>query len=316
VPDGHFYSQTGEDTGRGFVVFDDSEAEFWTAFQNEGGVFTLGFPVSNRYRFKGLPTQAFQKAILQWDTVRGRANFLNTLDELGLAGRDPELGVYRQTPPHVSLIEDSGLDPAVPADFAKVVENHLKVLTQNTIIQERFMSESRWLDLYGLPVSYADFGPVQVLRAQRQVFQVWTVDGGGGPKNEPVLANAGDLAKEFGLVPSAAIEPVEPDQIIAGEPELALSSSDVRQGDVLVVSILGASESATVTLGSVVAPAVCDSGSLAALLPISSITEPGNYVLKANVTGGPTPVELERSISIGAGPRPFAWPGATHLRDL
>ena len=85
MPDGHFYSQTGEDTGRGFVVYDDTEANFWTAFQSEGGVFTLGFPVSNRYRFKGLPTQAFQKAILQWDSVRGRANFLNTLDELGLA---------------------------------------------------------------------------------------------------------------------------------------------------------------------------------------------------------------------------------------
>ena len=304
VPDGHFYSQTGEETGRGFVVYDDIEANFWTAFQSEGGVFTLGFPVSNRYRFKGLPTQAFQKAILQWDSVRGRANFLNTLDELGLAGRDPELLVYRQTPPHVALIEDSNLNPAVPTDFARVVENHLKVLTQNAVIHERFLAESRWLDLYGLPVSYADFGPVQVLRAQRQVFQVWTVDDGGGPKNVPVLANAGDLAKEFGLIPSAAIEPVEPAQIIPAEPALELAQSDVRQGDVLVVKILGTSQAATVTLGTIVAPAVCDSGSLAALVPISSTTEPGDYVLRAVVTGDPTQVELERTFSIGAGVYP------------
>ena len=293
VADGHFYSQTGEDTGRGFAVFDDHEAKFWTAFQDEGGISTLGFPVSSRYQFKGLPTQAFQKAILQWDGARGGVNFLNTLDELSLAGRDPQLLAFRQTPPHVALIDDSGLNPANPADFAKIIRNHLQILTQNPVIQERFESDSRWIELYGLPVSYADFGPVQVLRAQRQVFQVWTVDGGGGPKGVPVLANSGDIAKEFGLIPSEAIEPVQPPAGIApGEPALELVSSEVRQGDVLVVRVLGSSGPVTVSLGSVAAPAVCDAGELIALVPISSISEPGNYTLKANLGGGAAPVEL------------------------
>ena len=298
VADGHFYSQTGEDTGRGFVVFDNHEAKFWTAFQNEGGIPTLGFPVSSRYQFKGLPTQAFQKAILQWDSARGDVNFLNTLDELSLAGRDPELFAFRQTPPHVALIDDAGLNPANPADFAKIIQNHLQILTQNPVIQERFESESRWIELYGLPVSYSDFGPVQVLRAQRQVFQVWTVDGGGGPKGVPVLANSGDVAKEFGLIPSEAIEPLEPPEGTAhGEPALELVSSEVRQGGVLVVKVLGSSGAVTVSLESVVAPAVCDVAGLTALVPISSIFEPGNYTLTANLGGGAAPVQLGFSVA-------------------
>ena len=298
VANGHFYSQTGEDTGRGFLVFDDHEAKFWTAFQNEGGIPTLGFPVSSRYRFKGLPTQAFQKAILQWDSAKGGVNFLNTLDELSLAGRDPELLAFRQTPPHIALIEDAGLNPVDPADFSKIIQNHLQILTRNPLIQERFESESRWLELYGLPVSYADFGPVQVLRAQRQVFQVWTVDDGGGPKGVAVLANSGDVAKEFGLIPSEAIAPVEPPEGIAtGEPRLELVSSQVRQGDVLIVRVLGSSGPVTVSLGSIVAPAVCHAGELAALVPISSISEPGNYTLEANVGGDAGPVRVGFSVT-------------------
>ena len=298
VAEGHFYSQTGEDTGRGFVVFDDHEAKFWTAFQNEGGVPTLGYPVSSRYLFKGLSTQAFQKAILQWDGAKGGVNFLNTLDELSLVGRDSELLAFRQTPPHVALIDDAGLNPANSADFTKIIQNHLQVLTQNPVIQNRFESESRWLELYGLPVSYADFGPVQVLRAQRQVFQVWTVDDGGGPKGVPVLANSGDVAKEFGLIPSDAIEPVEPPEGIgSGEPALELVSSEVRQGDVLVVRVLGSSVPVTVSLGSIFAPAVCDAAGLTALVPISSISEPGNYTLQANLGADSAPAELVFSVS-------------------
>ena len=298
VGNGHFYSQTGEDTGRGFVVFDDHEARFWTAFQNEGGIPTLGFPVSSRYRFKGLPTQAFQKAILQWDSAKGGVNFLNTLDELSLAGRDPELLAFRQTPLHVALIEDAGLNPATPEGFSKIVQNHLQILTQNTLIRERFESESRWLELYGLPVSYADFGPVQVLRAQRQVFQVWTVDDGGGPKGVPVLANSGDVAKEFGLIPEEAIAPVEPPEgITTGQPRLELVSSQVRQGDVLIVRVLGSSGPATVSLGQIVAPAVCDAGELRSLVPISSISEPGNYTIQANLGGDVAPAEVAFSVT-------------------
>ncbi len=298
VEGGHFYSQTGRDTGRGYAVTDDVEARFWTAFQREGGIATLGFPVSSRYMFKGLPTQAFQKAILQWDTARDSVNFLNTLDELSLAGKDAELIAFRQTPPHIFLIEDSGLNPAIPVDFAKIMDNHLKLLTLNPVIQQRFQSEPRWLELYGLPVSYADFGPVQVLRAQRQVFQVWTVDGGGGPKGLAVLANGGDLAKEFGLIPEPAIDPVEAVNVVLGEARIELGRSIVSQGDVVVVRLHGAVGPATVALGSTVAPAVCDSGALSAILPISSVAEPGEYVLKVNLIGRESPVELEQAVSI------------------
>lgn len=277
---------------------DDSQAKFWTAFNHEGGIATLGFPVSNRYHFKGFLTQAFQKAILQWDSVRGHANFLNTLDELAVAGRDQELLVYRQTPQHVSLIEDSGLNPAIPKDFAQIVENHLRLLAQNPIIQERFLSEDRWLELYGLPISYIDFGPVQVFRAQRQVFQVWTVDGGGGPKNEPVLANTGDLAKEFGLLPDTAIEQVHANNPLKAEPTLSLSTSTPYQGEILVVDVHGISGPINVKLGETEFPAVCESENLRALVPISSVTEPGSYILNVTFSDELESIEIERIISI------------------
>ena len=46
------------------------------------------------------------------------------------------------------------------------------------------------------------------------------------------------------------------------------------------------------------APAVCDSGALSAILPISSVAEPGEYVLKVNLIGRESPVELEQAVSI------------------
>src|SRR5690242_19552913 len=49
VAGGHFFTQTGGGTGKGYVVADDDQAAFWSAFQALGGVSVVGYPVSRRF---------------------------------------------------------------------------------------------------------------------------------------------------------------------------------------------------------------------------------------------------------------------------
>ena len=247
----HFFSQTGSDTGLGFYVRDDAEARFLSAFRAGGGEHALGYPVSRRFEQDGFIYQAFQKAILQWPVGGDRAHFANTVDWLGRIGADDALYAQRQVPFFFPLEADQGLDPTDPEDFAHIVQNHLQILAVDEVIREYFLSEPRWLELYGLPVSFEDFGPVRVLRSQRQIIQVWNVPGIGGPVGQAVLANTGDIAKEFGLLPEAATVPVSPPvrsgdwiyaaalPVTAGSPalvEISGTSSQVRAADSPTVS--------------------------------------------------------------------------------
>ena len=220
LPNGRFFRQTGQETGNGFAVTDDDSIPFWTEFQ-KFSLDEIGYPISNRFNFKEFTTQAFQKAVLQWNPTTNAFNFLNILDEMNIAGTDPALTLVRQTPPHAALPEDAQHDAATPAGFEAIMQNHLRLLDQNPTIKAKFLAESRWLDLYGLPISYAVFGPVQVLRAQRQVFQVWTEAGGGGPVGVAVLANTGDLMKEFNVISGAAVSPISVEQARSGVPVVA-----------------------------------------------------------------------------------------------
>ena len=217
LPNGRFFRQTGQESGDGFAVTDDDSISFWTEFQ-KFSLDEIGYPISSRFTFKGFTTQAFQKAVLQWDPAKKAFNFLNILDEMNIAGTDSALTLVRQTPPHAALPEDAQHDASTPAGFEAIKQNHLKLLGQNPTIKARFLSEPKWLDLYGLPISYSVYGPVQVLRAQRQVFQVWTEDGGGGPKGVAVLANTGDLMKEFSVITGAAVTPISIEQAKSGVP--------------------------------------------------------------------------------------------------
>lgn len=223
--DEHFFAQTGSDTGLGYYVRDDADARFLTAFRAGGGEHVLGYPISRRYRQEGFIYQAFQKAILQWPLGGDQANYANTVDWLGRIGADADLYNQRQVPLYFPLDADRGLDPTDPQDFAHIVQNHLQILALDEEIREFFLSEPRWLELFGLPVSYQDFGPVRVLRSQRQIVQVWNVPDIGGPVGRAVLANTGDIAKEFGLLPAAATVPTSP---------------PVRPGDWLAASALPA----------------------------------------------------------------------------
>lgn len=280
----HFFAQTGSDSGLGFFVRDDADARFLSAFRAGGGEHTLGYPVSSRYRQGGFIYQAFQKAILQWPVGGDRANYANTVDWLGRTGADADLYSQRQVPFYFPLSADRGLDPADPGDFAQIVQNHLQILAVDDEIREFFLSESRWLELYGLPVSYEDFGPVRVLRSQRQIIQVWNVPGIGGPVGQAVLANTGDIAKEFGLLPATATVPVSP-PVRPGD-ALYAAALPTRAGSPALVELRG-------TASQVRAPgnptvSFCIASFQHLLVPIPHDQEPG-----------PATLELE---TIGAGP--------------
>lgn len=64
-----FFSQTG------FQV----DARFADYFTHRGGVSTFGYPISRVFLFHGLPTQVFQRAVLQWQP-NDSASLLNLLD--------------------------------------------------------------------------------------------------------------------------------------------------------------------------------------------------------------------------------------------
>ena len=215
ISQGHFYRQTGLESGNGYAVTNKDNITFYETFERLG-LSNVGYPVSHRFPYAGLTTQAFQKVVMQWNPTTKAVQFLNILDILNGAGFDSALLQVRQTPEHKALTADAQYDPTKPEGFEAIVQNHLAILDQNPTLKARFLAEPNWLELYGLPISYGDFGNLRVLRAQRQVFQEWTAAGGGCPVGGACLANTGDFMKEFNIFTGASVQPVSLAQAEAG----------------------------------------------------------------------------------------------------
>jgi len=200
---GHFYTQTNGGAGmNGYAVTNSDGVPFWTFFNEVGGVSAVGYPVSHRFAKDGFVDQAFQKVIFQWRPEVGTVYYLNTLDLMHDAGLDPWLMSYRQTPPPSNWSSDA----ALPWD--QVVARHQALLDQNPAIKAVYLAETDPLDHNGLPMAPPqDMGGVIVLRAQRKVYQQWLGDRPWARAGEVTVANGGDLAKEGGLLPPAAIVP-------------------------------------------------------------------------------------------------------------
>ena len=279
--DSHFFAQAGSDTGLGYYVRDDADARFLTAFREGGGEHALGYPISRRYLQEGFIYQAFQKAILQWPIGGEQANYANTVDWLGRIGADDDLYTQRQVPFYFPLAADEGLDPADPEDFAHIVQNHLQLLAVDEVIRDFFLAEPRWLELYGLPVSFQDFGPVRVLRSQRQIIQVWNVPEIGGPVGRAVLANTGDIAKEFGLLPAAATTPVSP-PVRAGD-VLTAAALPAMAGSPTLVEIGGTSSQ--VRAAGLPGVSFCIGDRQHLLVPVAHDREPGRATLDLETVG-------------------------------
>lgn len=220
VGSGWYYTQTGSGTGKGYAIIDFRGIDFWTGFQQLGGVPALGYPVSGRFILDGFYYQATQKALLQWNPATGSVNLANTFDLLSAANYDDWLVAYRQIPKSFDWSADDPIH-----DWEGTVQNHLTRIFEaqpgdspamsvaRAALKARFLSNPDWLPRFGLPLAIQDFGPMIVMRAQRAALQYWKVSTDWGARvGDVTVVHGGDLAKEAGLIPAAATSP----EIVAG----------------------------------------------------------------------------------------------------
>ncbi|MBM4436492.1 MAG: hypothetical protein FJ029_04500 [Actinobacteria bacterium] len=203
---GRVYTQTAganapEDAG--FLISDRDGVPFWTEFQRRGGPDVLGYPVTQRFEWKGFATQALQKAVFQWRPEIEAVVLVNIMDELSAAGLDPLLE-QRLTPPWRKF-EESGLP------WEGVQRQRLALLDASAPLKAFYFGRSDWLDWFGLPTSeVVAYRDVVTIRLQRTVLQLWRQDTPWARAGAVTAANAGDLAKQHGLFPRAATVPAVP----------------------------------------------------------------------------------------------------------
>ena len=204
IPGGHFYRQAngqGGAGGSGYAITDEGGIPFWTAFQQLDGVQAVGYPASRRFTWDGFTVQVMQKVVFQWHPDSGQVMFVNVLDRLHDAGDDPWLQASRQTPPPSDTTPDRDLP------WPQVAQRHWAMFDSNAAIKARYWADPDPLDHFGLPMSAADEGDSYVVRCQRAVFQYWKVAVPWAAAGQVTIANGGDLAKEVGMFPAAAITP-------------------------------------------------------------------------------------------------------------
>lgn len=204
IPGGHFFTQTGGGTGRGYAVIDDDAAKFWTAFKQFGGVQAVGYPASQRFRWDGFIVQVFQRVIFQWHPETQSVAFVNTFDRLSELGKDDWLLTVRQTPRPISLDERG-------KTWDQIVKGRLALLDAAPAIRAKYYDVAGDpIQANGLPTSaVTDMGNHYALRAQRVEFQLWKQDVPWAKAGTVTVALGGDIAKEAGILPDlAALQPV------------------------------------------------------------------------------------------------------------
>ncbi len=216
LPGGHFYQQANGQGGAGntgYAITDADSIPFWTTFQQVGGVQAVGYPASRRFVWEGLTVQVMQKVVFQWHPDSRRVMIVNVLDRMHAAGEDGWLQAFRQTPPPADTSPDTGLS------WNQVEQRHWAMLDANAAIKTLYFADADPVDHFGLPMSAADEGNSFVIRCQRVVFQYWKQDihgrrvslrspaGVSAHAGQVTIANGGDLAKEAGLFPTAAVTP-------------------------------------------------------------------------------------------------------------
>jgi hypothetical protein len=208
IPGGWFFTEASQAPPQGYSMIDDGSANMWSEFSRLGGWQVLGFPASQRFVWHGQLSQATQRAVLQWSQVTGQVEFANVLDLMHDEGRDADLAAQKQIPPPLD-VDEAGLP------YETIAANRLAWLDARPAIKSAYCNApggSDPLQLWGLPTSKAvnmspSGGEVYVLRTQRAAFQEW-VDGSdfAAPGTVTVVL-AGDLAKEFELLPAEAVMP-------------------------------------------------------------------------------------------------------------
>ena len=205
---GCLFTATGSDTAEpddGFAVTDADGVPLW-AFVRNRSLQAIGYPISQRWVDGPFTLQAFQKVILQWSPGEGRINYYNTLDVLANKYADVRLP---NVPEH-QVFDTAGLS------FSQVKDVHVSILERNPKIKAAFLAEPDWLNLFGLPIRYEERevngNPqgLQLLRAQRIVFEIWNVPAPGTTPGAVGRQNIPDKVKRLSnvIVPDATKSPV------------------------------------------------------------------------------------------------------------
>ncbi len=246
VAGGQFFTQTGGDTADpadGYAVVDDSEARFWTAFEEFGGVAGVGYPVSRRFIWDGFVTQVMQKAVFQWRPDEQATAFVNVFDDLHRLGFDGQLA--DELVPEQEEFDETGLS------WPQILEKRVALLDEEPLLRRIYLASDDYLRHFGLPTSQVrEYSGLRAIRLQRAVLQLWLDDFPWARAGTVTVANGGDLAKQLGMFPPAALAPHAASAI---PPTLPAGSQDPRLRDRPVVrrhrGILPQRSPATVQVG-------------------------------------------------------------------
>ncbi|HEX2171774.1 MAG TPA: L,D-transpeptidase [Dehalococcoidia bacterium] len=192
---GRFFTQTSPIPGLGYTVTDDGGVPFYTTFEQLGGVPAVGYPVSERLIWNGQTVQVFQRAVFVWNESTHQIEFLNVLDLLHDRGSDGWLAATRSVPAPLGPEFDRG------RTWDQIVQMRQSLLARAPAMQQVYFAVPDPIALYGLPTSaVTDQGSHWAIRLQRAVFQQWKTNTPWARAGQVTIANAGDLAKEAGLI--------------------------------------------------------------------------------------------------------------------
>jgi Transglutaminase elicitor len=102
IPGGAFFTEAlpGRTDGAGFAVLDGHGVRFWSAFQDHGGVFGLGYPTSRRFQWGSQVAQAFEKGVLRWKDDAAEAEVVPPTSLPG--GKPPAYALEAEQPPRAA----------------------------------------------------------------------------------------------------------------------------------------------------------------------------------------------------------------------
>lgn len=226
VDAGHFFSQTNGTAlgarGGGFIISNANGIPFWDFFQEQGGVDTLGYPVSQRFVWDGYICQATQRAILQWEPSNQKVQLVNIFDYLSQAGKDDWLASTHLAPKAQQTGEE--VRAPQPISFDSLAQYRFRWLEADPAISSRYFSTPNYYSVFGLPTSpVEDLGPYSAIRFQRVVMYHWKVNVPWADTRGVSIGLAGDLVKELGGIPTEALQP----QLAGGAEDLRASPNEM-----------------------------------------------------------------------------------------
>lgn len=227
VAGGHFYRHANGVNGLGeggFAIVDDEQGRFWSAYQRLGGPEVLGYPISQRFLWDGQPAQATQRAVLVASGPGGEVVLAPLFDRLHEHGQDTLLRDVYQVPPQADLSDQAGLAREEAAERRRSWYEGYPALAA------AYRSVADPIGTWGLPTA-----PVQetssgrLLRTQNVVF----VQPAGDPAAPVRLLDGGEIARDLGLIPFAAQQPLPPDAAPGDQAaacRVALANAGLRYG--------------------------------------------------------------------------------------